>query len=131
MQLQETVNAFNVHAEHGEDPEFGRGSVPFILRFGGDPQHSPSPVLGPLTESPFYGTRLKFVGTGIGSSGLHADADAHVLDESGRPIPGLFAVGSAAALTTMGSGYNSGFALGRGLTMAYIVARELTANSQD
>ena len=130
-QLQETVNAFNIHAEHGEDPEFGRGSVPFILRFGGDPQHSPSPVLGPLTEPPFYGTRLKFVGTGIGSSGLHADADAHVLDESGRPIPGLFAVGSVAALTTMGSGYNSGFALGRGLTLAYLVSQELTADSQD
>ena len=87
---------------------------PFILRFGGDPSHSPSPVLGPLVEPPFYGTRLKFVGTGIGSSGLHADADAHVLDEDGAIIPGLYAVGSVAALTTMGSGYNSGFALGRG-----------------
>jgi len=125
-QLQQTVERFNVHAEKGEDPEFGRGSVPFILRFGGDPKHSPSPVLGPLSEPPYYGTRLKFVGTGIGSSGLHADADAHVLREDGSVIPGLFAVGSVAALTTMGSGYNSGFALGRGLTLAYLVARELT-----
>jgi 3-oxosteroid 1-dehydrogenase len=124
-QLQRTVESFNVHAEKGEDPEFGRGSVPFILRFGGDPKHSPSPVLGPLSEPPFYGTRLKFVGTGIGSSGLHADADAHVLREDGSVIPGLFAVGSVAALTTMGSGYNSGFALGRGLTLAYLVAQEL------
>jgi 3-oxosteroid 1-dehydrogenase len=124
-QLQNTVESFNVHAENGEDPEFGRGSVPFILRFGGDPKHSPSPVLGPLSEPPYYGTRLKFVGTGIGSSGLHADADAHVLREDGSVIPGLFAVGSVAALTTMGSGYNSGFALGRGLTLAYLVAQEL------
>jgi 3-oxosteroid 1-dehydrogenase len=124
-QLRDTVERFNVHAERGEDPEFGRGSVPFILRFGGDPKHSPSPVLGPLSEPPFHGTRLKFVGTGIGSSGLHADADAHVLDENGAIIPGLYAVGSVAALTTMGSGYNSGFALGRGLTLAYLVAQEL------
>lgn len=124
-QLRDTVERFNVHAERGEDPEFGRGSVPFILRFGGDPKHSPSPVLGPLSEPPFYGTRLKFVGTGIGSSGLHADADAHVLDVDGAIIPGLYAVGSVAALTTMGSGYNSGFALGRGLTLAYLVAQEL------
>lgn len=124
-QLRDTVERFNEHAARGEDPEFGRGSVPFILRFGGDPKHSPSPVLGPLSEPPYYGTRLKFVGTGIGSSGLHADADAHVLREDGSVIRGLFAVGSVAALTTMGSGYNSGFALGRGLTLAYLVAEEL------
>jgi 3-oxosteroid 1-dehydrogenase len=32
---------------------------------------------------------------------------------------------SIAPLTTMGSGYNSGSALGRGLTMAYLIAQEL------
>lgn len=127
--LARTVADFNEHAERGEDPEFGRGSVPFILRFAGDPAHSPSPVLGPLSEPPYYGTRLKFVGTGIGSSGLHADADGHVLGEGGTVIPGLFAVGSVAALTTMGSGYNSGFALGRGLTLAYLIAQELVPHA--
>jgi len=124
-ELARTVEYFNEHAERGEDPQFGRGSVPFIQRFAGDPKHVPNPVLGPLAEAPFYGTRLKFVGTGIGSSGLHADGDGHVLDESGAVIPGLYAVGSVAALTTMGSGYNSGFALGRGLTVAYLIAQEL------
>ncbi len=124
-ELARTVARFNEHAERGEDPEFGRGSVPFILRFAGDPAHEPNPVLGPLTEPPFYGTRLKFVGTGIGSSGLRADGDGRVLHESGEVIPGLYAVGSVAALTTMGSGYNSGFALGRGLAVAYLVAQEL------
>lgn len=124
-ELARTVARFNEHAERGEDPEFGRGSVPFILRFAGDPKHEPNPVLGPLAEPPFYGTRLKFVGTGIGSSGLRADGDGRVLHESGDVIPGLYAVGSVAALTTMGSGYNSGFALGRGLAVAYLVAQEL------
>ncbi len=103
--------------------------MPFVLRFAGDPQHSPSPVLGPLVEAPFHGTRLKFVGTGIGSSGVHADADGHVLKDDGDVIPGLFAVGSVAALTTTGSGYNSGFALGRGLTLAYLIAQEVTRRS--
>ena len=124
-ELVRTVARFNEYAERGEDPDFGRGSVPFILRFAGDPQHSPSPVLGPLSEPPYYGTRLKFVGTGIGSSGIHADGDGHVLREDGSVIPGLFAAGSVAALTTMGSGYNSGFALGRGLTLAYLIAQEV------
>ena len=79
---------------------------------------------------PFYGLRLKFVGTGIGSSGIHADGDGRVLDHDGEPIRGLYAVGSCAALTTTGSGYNSGFALGRGLTLAYLVANELTPTNR-
>ena len=124
-ELGRTIARFNEGAAQGEDPEFGRGSVPFILRFAGDPNHEPNPVLGPLTEPPFYGTRLKFVGTGIGSSGLRADSEGRVLSTTGAPITGLYAAGSVAALTTMGSGYNSGFALGRGLTMAYLIAQEL------
>ena len=83
-------------------------------------------MLGPIEQAPFYGTRLKFVGTGIGSSGIRIDGDGHVLNESGETIAGLFAAGSVAALTTMGSGYNSGFALGRGLALAYLIADELT-----
>jgi 3-oxosteroid 1-dehydrogenase len=44
---------------------------------------------------------------------------------SGAVSPGLYAVGSCVALTAAGTGYNSGFALGRGLTLAYLVSREL------
>jgi 3-oxosteroid 1-dehydrogenase len=53
------------------------------------------------------------------------DADAHVLDETGSIIRGLYALGSCAATTTFGSGYNSGMALSRGLTLAYLVSQEL------
>ncbi|MEU8250304.1 FAD-binding protein [Nonomuraea sp. NPDC048916] len=67
-------------------------------------------------------------GTGTGSSGVHIDGDGHVLDEAGNVIPGLYAVGSVAALTTTGSGYNSGFALGRGITPAY---RSRTSRAPD
>jgi 3-oxosteroid 1-dehydrogenase len=124
-QLERTAAHFSAHAELGEDPEWGRGSVAFVERFTGDPNHTPNAVLGPITESPFFGVRLKIVGTGIGSSGVHVNGDGHVLDEAGTAIPGLYAVGSCAALTSSGTGYNSGFALGRGLTLAYLVAREL------
>lgn len=123
--LVSQVEEFNGAAALGEDPAFGRGTVDFVQRFCGDPAHLPNPVLGTLDTAPFFGTRLKFVGTGIGSSGVRIDSDAHVLNQSGQPIVGLFAVGSVAALTTMGSGYNSGFALGRGLTHAYLVSAEL------
>lgn len=125
-ELVKTAYRFSEGARVGQDPEFGRGTVEFVQRFCGDPKHEPNPVLGPIDTAPFYGTRLKFVGTGIGSSGVRIDGDGHVLGEAGEPISGLFAAGSVAALTTMGSGYNSGFALGRGLALAYLIADELT-----
>ncbi len=124
-QLEATAATFSEHAARGEDPEFGRGTVEFVNRFSGDPSHTPSPVLGPITEPPFHGLRLMFLGTAIGSSGVRIDGDGHVLDNAGSLIPGLYAVGSCAATTTFGSGYNSGMALSRGLTLAYLVAQEL------
>ncbi len=131
-QLEATVAAFNGHAARGEDPEFGRGGVEFVRRFSGDPAHQPNPVLGPLAEPPFHGLRLRLLGTGIGSSGVRIDGDGHVLTDQGTAVPGLYAVGSCAATTTFGSGYNSGFALSRGLTLAYLVARDagLVASGQ-
>jgi 3-oxosteroid 1-dehydrogenase len=123
--LEATAAEFSEHAERGEDPAFGRGSVPFVRSYAGDPNHAPNPLLGAVREAPFHGMRLRIVGTGIGSSGVHIDGDGHVLDEAGETIPGLFAVGACAALTSSGSGYNSGFSLGRGITLAYLVAHEL------
>ena len=124
-QLERTAASFSDHAARGEDPDFGRGTVPYVRRFAGDPTNEPNPVLGAITKPPFHGMRLRFVGTGIGSSGIHADGDGQVLNDHGAPIPGLYAVGSCAALTQTGSGYNSGIALGRGLTLAYLVAHKL------
>lgn len=123
--LEQTAQRFNDHAARGEDPDFGRGSLDYVLRFYGDPENLPNPVLGTVAEPPFHGMRLRFLGTGIGSSGVRTDADGRVLDESGARIPGLYAAGSVAALTSSGSGYNSGFALSRGLTAAYLISREL------
>ncbi len=125
-ELANQVRIFNASAQEGHDPEFGRGSINFVQRFCGDPAHTPNPVLGPLDSPPYFGTRLKFVGTGIGSSGVRIDGDGHVLRASGEIVEGLYAAGSVAALTTMGSGYNSGFALGRGLMLAYVISAELT-----
>lgn len=124
-QLEKTALRFNQYAVQGTDPDFGRGTRDYIRRFAGDPSHQPNSVLGPVDTAPFFGFRLRFVGTGIGSSGIHIDGDGHVLDTLGQPIPGVYAVGSCAAYTTMGTGYNSGFALGRGLTLAYQVSQEL------
>ena len=130
-QLEATAATFSEGAEAGHDPDFGRGTVEFVNRFSGDPSHGPCPVLGPITEAPFHGMRLLFLGTAIGSSGVLADGDGRVLAESGEVLPGLFAIGSCAATTTFGSGYNSGMALSRGLTSAYLVSRQLAPATGD
>ncbi|MFW0783488.1 FAD-dependent oxidoreductase [Gordonia sp. CPCC 206044] len=125
QQLEKTADRFNGFARDGVDSDFGRGTVDYVNRFAGDPDNTPSPVLGELTQAPFHGIRLRFVGTGIGTSGVHIDGDGRVLDAEGTPIAGLFAAGSVAALTTTGTAYNSGIALGRGLTLAYLIGHEL------
>jgi 3-oxosteroid 1-dehydrogenase len=125
-ELERTVARYNEGAVRGEDPEFGRGTVPFVATYAGDPQHKPNALVGEVAEAPFHGMRLRIVGTGIGSTGVKIDGDGHVVREDGSMVDGLWAVGSVAALLSSGSGYNSGFALGRGLTIAYLVAHELT-----
>ena len=67
---------------------------------------------------------LVLVRTGTGSSGNHVDGDGHVLNDGGRPSPPVRGR-VCAALTTAGTGYNSGFALARALTLAYLVSHEL------
>lgn len=127
-QLARTAKRFSEHAERGEDPDWGRGTVDYVNKFAGDPGNLPSPVLGPIAKAPFHGIRLRFVGTGIGTSGVRIDGDGRVLDETDAPVPGLYAAGSVAALTTTGTAYNSGIALGRGLTLGYLVGRELSGS---
>ncbi|WP_433496637.1 FAD-dependent oxidoreductase [Sphaerimonospora sp. CA-214678] len=125
--LEKTVVEFNAGASVGTDPKFGRGESDYVHRFYGDKAHRPNSVLGAITDAPYHGLRLSFVGTGIGSSGIDTDPIGRVRDEAGRPIRGLYAAGSCVALTAAGSGYNSGFALGRGLTLSYLIAQELGA----
>ncbi|TYL46365.1 FAD-binding protein [Nocardioides sp. BGMRC 2183] len=127
-QLARTAERFSEFAERGEDPDWGRGTVDYVNKFAGDPGNLPSPVLGPIAKAPFHGIRLRFVGTGIGTSGVHIDGDGRVLGETGEPVAGLYAAGSVAALTTTGTAYNSGIALGRGLTLGYLVGHELSGN---
>lgn len=123
--LTETAAEFSRWAERGEDPHFGRGSVAYIARNLGDPNNDGNPLLGPIRKPPFHGLRLKVLGTGIGMSGIGVDAEARVLRPDGSVIEGLYAIGSCAAFTTSGTGYNSGFALSRGITHAYLIAESL------
>jgi 3-oxosteroid 1-dehydrogenase len=127
--LSETTARFNDGAETGEDPEFGRGTNAWASSFLGDPAHRPSTILGPVATPPFYGMRMRLVGTAVGAAGVHAGTDGRALRPDGSAIPGLYAVGAAAAFTSSGTGYNSGMALSRAITFGWLAAEHVHAGA--
>lgn len=125
--LTATVAAFNENARKGIDPDFNRGASEFN-RYGGDPKNTPNPSLRPLEKGPFYA--VKIVPGSFGTfAGLAADPRARVLDESGKPIVGLYVAGNDQA-SIMGGHYPSGgINLGPALTFGYIAGRELAGTT--
>ena len=73
--LKDTHDRFNAMVEKGEDEEFGR-----------------TVFSNKLDQGPFFASpRIPTVHHTMG--GVSIDTDAHVLDEDGNPIPGLYAAG--------------------------------------
>ncbi len=78
--FEATVSAYNENARLGKDPEFG--STHF---------------LEPIVDPPFYAVKcVPAIGSPTG--GLETDLRAQVLNVFGKPIPRLYAVGTAASL---------------------------------
>lgn len=90
--LVATVERFNAMATAGEDTDFGRGRDEYDRYFA-------DPVLVPVTEPPFTAARLVLSDLGT-KGGLVTDTEARVLDDVGRPLAGLYAVGNASASLT-------------------------------
>lgn len=118
-----TLEAYNHHAERGEDPEFGKGTNAYH-RFGGDPAHGPNPNLAPIATPPYYAVRLvpSDLGTFIG---LSTDAKARVLDVNEHPITRLYAVGNDMASVMGGTYPGAGITIGPAMTFGYIAGRQL------
>lgn len=127
--LRLTVAEFNRAADRGEDPEFERGTRPFVRRTYGDAEHGPNPCLGALRTPPFYALQLSLVGFGMGTLGLWIDRDARVLRRDGSPVGGLYATGNAAATREL-RGYVTGLANARNYTYAYRAAGHACGRSR-
>lgn len=118
--LTATIARFNADAATGRDHEFGKGDDPYS-RNNGDAGHRPNPCLAPL-RPPFYAIRVE-PGDLATFAGLDTDGEARVLNEGGRPIPGLYAAGNDAA-TVMGGAYaGAGIAVGHCVTFGYLAGR--------
>lgn len=125
--LERTVERHNGFARTGEDLDFGRGRTAADHAFG-DPAQTPNPNLGEIGKAPFYGLRIH-PGNSATMLGLRVDRDARVLDDSGRPVDGLYAGGldmySVFRGRSPGGGANNGPAMVFGLRAAEAMSRGL------
>lgn len=118
--LEAVVARMNGYARTGEDPEFGRGGNAYDVNFG-DPALKPNPCLGPIDKAPFYAIPVSLGDLGT-KGGLKCDAAARVLDQSDRPIPGLYAAGNASG-SPFGNAYpGAGGTIGPAMTFGFIAA---------
>lgn len=118
--LEAQADRFNADALDGHDPDFQRGTNEYGRKRLGDPNY-PNPNLGPLEQPPFYAIKLDLIGLGIYSMGLSVNADGQTLTRDGRPVPGLYATGNAAAFTEQ-PGYVGGLANTRNMVYAFSAA---------
>jgi predicted oxidoreductase len=117
--LTETVTRYNRFIERGLDTDYGR--------IGPGTGAAPPPIRKP----PFYAVQL-FPMTRKSMGGLAIDREARVLDDAGRPIPGLFACGEATGVAGInGSFGGSGTFLGPSVLIGRVAGRSAVASLPD
>lgn len=123
--LAQTIARHNSFAATGIDEDFRKGATQHN-RAMGDPAIKPNPCLAPIEKGPFYAIAVYSGDLGT-SRGLITDQNARVLDEAGKPIPGLFAVGNDMN-SIMGGVYpGPGITLGPGVVFGYIAGKDLAS----
>lgn len=130
--LAATIAAFNGYCERNDDPEFGRGSVPWGAYVSGDRFHKPNPNLGPLIKPPFYAVPLsRLASSGIAAAGVVVDEHCRAIDWEGKPIEGLYLAGNSVARLDNGALMQSGISNARGLTHGYLAGRHAAGKPSD
>ena len=125
--LQATLDEFNAGAVRGEDPKFNRGSN-WFHHFKGDMDHKPNPNLAPIDKGPFYAVKIEMGDLGT-YAGLAVNTRSEVLDGEDRPVPGLYAVGTA-AVSVFGGGYPGyGANIGPAMVFGYRVGRDIAQHA--
>jgi succinate dehydrogenase/fumarate reductase flavoprotein subunit len=105
---------------------FGRGST-VVNRFNGDASNKPNPCLRPVGPGPFYAVAV-WPADLASSGGLRGDTNGHVLNEEGRPIPGLYACGNDMTSIFRGTYPGPGTTLGPAIVFGWRIARFLAAH---
>lgn len=113
--LQATVDRYNGFVDAGEDAQFFKDKK----------------FLKKIQSPPYYGAELRLGILCLTSKGLRIDADAHVLNRAGMPVPGLYAAGECTGGVLgdvyMGSGNSYANCVVFGRTAGETAARESLA----
>jgi len=112
--LAGTVARYNGFVEDREDRDFRKIA-----------EH-----MRPIATPPFYATELRLYMLGLTSVGPRIDADARVLDQRSRPIPGLYAAGECSG-GVLGPCYaGSGNSLANASTFGRVAGRTASADAR-
>ncbi|GGF49243.1 flavocytochrome c [Marmoricola endophyticus] len=119
--LTATVDRWNDQLPNGSDADFQRDQT---LAAKG----STTPP-APIGSTPFYATRVLPAELVCTHAGLEIDANASVLDQQARPIPGLYAAGEAGG-GILGNRYvGGGNAVANALTIGRLAGQQAAASA--
>jgi succinate dehydrogenase/fumarate reductase flavoprotein subunit len=120
-QLSRTIERFNGFAREGRDPDFGRGSTPIQVSWGGLRRrgNTKNPSMYPLNGSGPYYCILIGGGTLDTNGGPVVDVNGRVLHVSGQPIKGLYGAGNCVASLAGQAYWSAGGTLGPGITNGF------------
>ncbi|ADB49939.1 FAD-dependent oxidoreductase [Conexibacter woesei] len=119
--VQRTIDRFNGFAREGHDADFGRGSTPIQVSWGGPRRrgNDKNPSMYPISGSGPYYCILIGGGTLDTNGGPVVDASGRVLHVSGRPIPGLYGAGNCVASLAGQAYWSAGGTLGPAITNGF------------
>ncbi len=119
--LRDTVERYNTQAREGRDTDFAKGETPYNRVQGDRSAPVPNPCMAAIERGPFYAVQVRLGSLGT-FAGLRCDTHARVLDDTGQPIPRLYASGNDMN-SIMGGHYPSGgITLGPAMTFGWIAA---------
>ena len=108
--LAETVGRYNEAVDNHEDPDFNRLFLPRRIE-----------------HAPFYGIEARGV-TVISPGGVKVNGDLQVVDESGKPIGGLYAAGEILGFTRLsGAAFVGGMSLMPAMTFGRMIGEQTAA----
>jgi len=128
--LVASIARFNEFARTGEDLDHHRGTTPVQLMFNGAVgagSPHPNPTMHPISDTGPYYAALLTGGTLDTKGGPKTNTEAQVLDDTDRPIPGLYGVGNCVASASAGSYWAGGATLGPIIAFAYRAAAAVHA----
>ena len=110
-----TVDRYNQLCETAVDEDFGKRSE--LMR------------LSSIKEPPFYAVRM-ITDLGVSVGGLINDVEGRLLDDDGKPIPGLYGIGNVTG-SMFAVDYNEvtvpGISLARNITFGWLLGKHLAS----